>query len=71
MPFETQQWSALNALDTGTLQRKSIYEIDKEMPGELSNFSKDPYHYRLPGGESFADLVRRYTNGTFLLNFEF
>jgi len=55
----SQQWSALNMLDTGLLGGLSIYEIKSQYPSEYDDFMKDRFHFRLPGGESFEDVVHR------------
>lgn len=46
-------------LDTGMLNGMSVYEIKKQHPEAFDDFLRDPFHYRLPGGESFEDVVHR------------
>lgn len=55
----SQQWSALNNLDTGFLDGMPVNEIQQRFSEEFDDFTRDPYHNRLPGGESFEDVVRR------------
>ena len=55
----TQQWSALNMLDTGFLDGMDVKDISKKYSVEFDDFTRDPFHNRLPGGESFEDVVRR------------
>jgi len=54
-----QPWSALNNLDSGILDGMSYSQIKKEYSEEFDDFARDPYHCRLPGGESFGDVVHR------------
>lgn len=44
--------SALNMIDTGITSSDNLIQIKEAM-------SKDPFHYRIPGGESYADLIQR------------
>jgi len=46
-------------LDTGMLNGMSIYDVKGQFPEAFEDFVRDPFHYRLPGGESFSDLVHR------------
>lgn len=55
----SQPLSALNMLDTGILNGMSLEEIKRKFPDEWTAWQKDPFHYRLPGGESYADVVNR------------
>lgn len=53
------QLSTLNMLDTGDCSGLSIEEFKQRMPEGWEAWQKDPFHYRLPGGESYRDVVRR------------
>lgn len=55
----TAAWPALNMLDTGMLDEMTFYRICHENPKILQEFMQDPFKYRIPGGESFEDVVRR------------
>jgi len=48
-------------LDTGMLNGFSIFEIKSQFPDEFQEFMKDPFRYRVPGGESFEDVVQRHS----------
>jgi len=47
-------------LHTGNLDGMSIYEIKEKFPSDFEEFMNDPFHYRIPGGESFEDVVHRF-----------
>ncbi|GAB5354813.1 hypothetical protein AAMO2058_000151500 [Amorphochlora amoebiformis] len=55
----SQQWSALNVLDTGLCHGMSVEEIKKKLPDDYKMWKKNPFRYRFPGGESYMDLCHR------------
>lgn len=55
----SQPWSALNNLDSGILDGMSYSQIKTQYSAEFEDFKRDPYHCRLPGGESFGDVIHR------------
>lgn len=57
MPYTALSY--LNMLNTGICHGLSLDEIQRLMPEELLNFKKDQFNYRIPGGESFRDMVER------------
>jgi len=59
VPSYARQLSCLNMLDTGVLSGMTLENIRKTMPQGWDEWQKDPFHYRLPGGESYDDLVKR------------
>ena len=60
--LRSQQWSALNVLDTGVCHGMKIDEIKRRMPAEYDKWKMDPYRYRFPCGESYMDLCNRLTS---------
>ena len=46
-------------LDTGLLNGMFVLEIREQFPDEFEEFTRDSFHFRLPGGESFEDVVHR------------
>jgi len=56
---QTQQWSALNVLDTGICHGMQVEGIKKELPEEYEKWQRDKFRYRFPGGESYMDLCHR------------
>ena len=40
----------------------SVATIKREMPEEYAEWSRDPFRYRFPGGESLVDLNRRLSD---------
>ena len=46
----------------------SVTEIQEKLPLPRKAFSQDPFTYRIPGNESFHDLVHRL--GPFVLDME-
>jgi len=55
----SQQWSALNLLDTGVCHGMKVEDIKKTLPEEYGKWRKDAFRYRFPGGESYMDLCHR------------
>jgi broad specificity phosphatase PhoE/predicted kinase len=53
------EWSALNNLDTGICHGMTSGQVQELMPEEFAAFQRAPFRYRVPGGESYADLVKR------------
>lgn len=51
--------SALNTLDTGVCHGLTVAEIQSKMPQDWEKFHRNPFSFRIPGGESFSDLVTR------------
>jgi len=51
--------SMLNPLDKGELGAMSMEEIKVSEPDFYEIWSRNPYHHRFPGGESYFDLVTR------------
>ena len=49
-------------LDTGMCHGMTRDQIQREMPVEWARFCNDPFHYRIPGGESYFDLVQRMSS---------
>mmetsp|Transcript_7175 Transcript_7175/g.10671 ORF Transcript_7175/g.10671 Transcript_7175/m.10671 type:complete len:532 (+) Transcript_7175:22-1617(+) len=58
-PNSNQSWSALGILDTGICHGMSVSDIREKMPVEYSDWERDPFHFRFPGGESLVDMNRR------------
>jgi len=59
---QSQQWSALNVLDTGICHGMPVSEIKKKLPEEYRLWKRDPFRYRFPGGESYMDLCHRLSS---------
>jgi broad specificity phosphatase PhoE len=55
----TETWKSLNEIDAGICEGMTYEEIAEKFPEEFSMRDQDKYHYRYPGGESYADLVQR------------
>lgn len=53
------QTNALNMLDVGLCHGMPMDEIRQLMPDEFARWMRDPLRERIPGGESYADLVDR------------
>ena len=49
-------------LDTGMCHGMSREQIQRDMPREWARFCDDPFTYRIPGGESYFDLVQRMSS---------
>eukprot|EP00472_Partenskyella_glossopodia_P006290 CAMPEP_0197522340 /NCGR_PEP_ID=MMETSP1318-20131121/7500_1 /TAXON_ID=552666 /ORGANISM="Partenskyella glossopodia, Strain RCC365" /LENGTH=394 /DNA_ID=CAMNT_0043074693 /DNA_START=12 /DNA_END=1196 /DNA_ORIENTATION=- len=58
----SQQWSALNVMDTGILHGMKVKDIKSKMPDEYKKWKEDPFLYRFPGGESYMDLCHRLSD---------
>jgi len=54
-----EQWSALNMLDTGVCHGMTMHDIKTTMPEQYEAWHRDPFNHRIPGGESYRDLVQR------------
>ncbi|KAJ0403277.1 hypothetical protein P43SY_007581 [Pythium insidiosum] len=54
--------SALNLVDSGFLAKMPLSEIKTLMATEWADFCRDPMNYRVHGGESIGDLVRRLSS---------
>lgn len=50
---------ALRELDSGAWEGLSVSELQAARPGEWEARLADPVRFRIPGGESLADLARR------------
>lgn len=50
---------ALQELDFGELEGRTYEEIAASLPGLYAEWMTHPTHVRFPGGECYADLVRR------------
>jgi len=59
IPAPSYQFSALNMLDTGACNGMDLDDIKQKMPEEWKLWQKEPFYYRLPGGESYHDLIKR------------
>lgn len=59
MDAPTETWKSLNEIDAGICEGMTYEEIAEKFPEEFSMRDQDKYHYRYPGGESYADLVQR------------
>jgi broad specificity phosphatase PhoE len=60
--FAIQQMSNLNPLDKGDFAGMELDEIRKKNPSWYERLERNPYQTRFPGGESYADLVKRLTS---------
>ncbi|EEC51418.1 predicted protein, partial [Phaeodactylum tricornutum CCAP 1055/1] len=62
--FAIQQMSNLNPLDKGDFAGMELDEIRKKNPSWYERLERNPYQtrYVFPGGESYADLVKRLTS---------
>jgi len=54
-----EQWSALNMLDTGVCHGMTVHDIKNLVPEQFEAWQRDPFNHRIPGGESYRDLVQR------------
>lgn len=50
---------ALDELDAGVCDGMTYEEISLKYPQDFNARDNDKYHYKYPGGESYADLVYR------------
>jgi len=51
--------TTINGLDGGVCYKMSQQQISTDMPDVWASWQEDRFNYRLPGGESFADLIQR------------
>ncbi|DBA02923.1 TPA: hypothetical protein N0F65_005950 [Lagenidium giganteum] len=51
--------SALNNMDSGVYANMPLSEVRTQLTAEWSEFSRDPLNYRVHGGESLGDVIRR------------
>jgi len=51
--------TTINVLDGGLCHRMTPQQIASKMPDVWACWQEDRFNYRLPGGESFADLIQR------------
>jgi len=56
---QNEQWSALNMLDTGVCHGMTMHAIKTAIPEQFEAWQRDPFNHRIPGGESYRDLVQR------------
>jgi broad specificity phosphatase PhoE len=54
-----ERFAALNELGSGICDGMTYEEIAAQFPIEFAARDADKFHYRYPGGESYADLLQR------------
>ncbi|RKO95930.1 bifunctional 6-phosphofructo-2-kinase/fructose-2,6-bisphosphate 2-phosphatase, partial [Caulochytrium protostelioides] len=61
LPYPKIAWRELDELSVGACDGMTYAEIEQRFPAEFAERDNDKYNYRYhgPGGESYADLVRR------------
>ncbi|ETN37696.1 uncharacterized protein HMPREF1541_07319 [Cyphellophora europaea CBS 101466] len=57
--FRKLEWKALDEIDGGICDGYTYRQIAEKWPEDFAARDSDKYHYRYPGGESYADVVAR------------
>ncbi|KAK6935702.1 6-phosphofructo-2-kinase [Dillenia turbinata] len=59
--FPKIQWRALDEINAGVCDGMTYEEIKKNMPEEYESRKKDKLRYRYPRGESYLDVIQRFS----------
>lgn len=57
--IEYETAAELNEIDTGSWDGRSFAEIRESEPEEYEKRGQNPWHYRIPGGETFEEVSER------------
>ncbi|GJD12608.1 6-phosphofructo-2-kinase/fructose-2,6-bisphosphatase [Galdieria sulphuraria] len=59
IPTHNVCWRALNEINAGVCEGKTLEEVKQQFPKLYEARLKDKLHFRYPGGESYVDVIQR------------
>ncbi|GJQ11164.1 hypothetical protein GpartN1_g2955.t1 [Galdieria partita] len=59
IPTHNVCWRALNEINAGVCEGKTLEEVKQQYPKLYEARLKDKLHFRYPGGESYVDVIQR------------